>query len=126
MLIHLLFFKTKTHENYKRHSNPHYAFLSFKHGWAAITNNASPEEAEMFTQIGITKPLSMVIGVLSFGVGVMVLFPKTFFIGNVVNAAIILLIMALSLKAGNMKTALIEIPFLLMPLVMTYLGHPLK
>lgn len=33
------------------------AFLSFKHGWAAITNNASPEEAEMFTQIGITKPL---------------------------------------------------------------------
>lgn len=102
------------------------AFLSFKHGWAAITNNASPEEAEMFTQLGINKPLSIVIGIVSFAVGVMVLFPKTFFIGNVVNAVIILFIMALSLKAGNMKTALIEIPFLLMPLVMIYLGHPFK
>jgi hypothetical protein len=37
-----------------------------------------------------------------------------------------LLIMALSLKTGNLKTALIEIPFLLMPLVMIWLGHPLK
>lgn len=101
------------------------AFLSFKHGWTAITNNASQQEAEMFTRIGITRPLSLITGILSFAVGVMVLFPKTFFIGNVVNAALILLIMALSLKAGNMKTALIEIPFLLMPLVLIYLGHPL-
>lgn len=100
------------------------AFLSLKHGWAAITNNASAAEADMFSQSGITKPLSMVIGILSFGVGVMVLFPKTFFIGNVVNAVLMLLIMALSLKAGNMKTALIETPFLLMTLVMIYLGHP--
>lgn len=102
------------------------AFLSFKHGWSAITNNASPTETEMFTQLGITKSFSMVIGIISFGVGIMVLFPKTFFIGNVFNAIIILLIMALSLKAGNMKIALIEIPFLLMPLVMIYLGHPFK
>lgn len=101
------------------------AFLSFKHGWSAITNNASPQEAEMFTQIGITKPLSTVIGILSFAVGVMVLFPKTFFVGNIVNAVVILLIMALSLRAGNMRIALIEIPFLLIPLLMIYLGHPL-
>ena len=51
---------------------------------------------------------------------------KSFFIANLVNAVTILLIMAFSLRAGNFKTALIEIPFLLMPLVLIYLGHPLK
>jgi hypothetical protein len=37
-----------------------------------------------------------------------------------------LLIMCLALQAGNVKTALIEIPFLLMPLVMIGLRHPFR
>ena len=102
------------------------AFLSFKHGWSGITNTANPEEAKMFTDLGITKQLAMVVSVLSLAVGVMVLFPQTFFIGNVINAVMILLIMALALRVSNIKLALMEIPFLLMPLVLIWLGHPLK
>jgi len=100
------------------------AFLSFKHGWDGLSMKS--ETNEMVTALGISKPVILTISVLSLAVGALVLFPQTFFIGNVLNAMLIVLIMALSLKTGNLKTALIEIPFLLMPLVMIYLGHPLK
>lgn len=101
-------------------------FLSFKHGWAGITNTMKPEEAKMISDLGINKSLLMVISVLSLCICILVFFPQTFFAGNMINAAIILLIMGLALKTGNLKTALIEIPFLLIPLVMIYLGHPLR
>lgn len=100
------------------------AFLSFKHGWEGITMKT--ETNEMIEALGISKSILVVISVLSLGVGVMVLFPQTFFMANLLNALTIVTIMALSLKHGNTKIALVEIPFLLMPLVMIYLGHPLK
>lgn len=100
------------------------AFLSFKHGWDGLSMKS--ETNEMVNVLGISKPVIVTISVLSLAVGLLVLFPQTFFIGNVLNAMLIVLIMALSLKTGNLKTALIEIPFLLLPLVMIYLGHPLK
>src|SRR6267378_176465 len=100
------------------------AFLSFSHGWSGI--NMKPDAVKMFAELQLGKPVIIFIGILSFAVGLLVLFPQTFFIGNVMNAMIILLIMMLSLRVGNFKTALIEIPFLLMPLVLIYLGHPFK
>lgn len=99
-------------------------FLSFRHGWAGIT--MKPETAKMIAELGVNKTLFQVVAVLALAVGVLVLFPATFFIGNLINALTIVLIMALSLNSGNVKTALIEIPFLLMPLVLIWLGHPLK
>jgi hypothetical protein len=101
-------------------------FFSFKHGWSGLTMNLKPEEAEMMTDIGITKPLGYVIGLSTLAVGLLIMFPQTFFVANLLNAFTILLIMALSLKAGNFKIALIEIPFLLLPLVLIWLGHPLR
>ncbi|MBA4852991.1 hypothetical protein [Emticicia sp. BO119] len=100
------------------------AFLSFKHGWDGLSMKS--ETNEMVNALGISKSVIIGISILSLAVGALVLFPQTFFIGNVLNAMLIVLIMALSLKTGNLKTALIEIPFLLMPLLMIYLGHPLK
>ena len=102
------------------------AFLSFKHGWAGVTNSLSPEETKMLSDLGIGKSLMMVISVASLAVGVMVLVPQTFFIGNFLNAVTILLIMSLSLKTGNYKTGLMEIPIFLMPLILIWLGHPFK
>ena len=84
-----------------------------------------PETVSMMEQMGISKQLSVVVSVLTLAGACLVLFPQTFFIGNVLNAGIILLIMCLALHVGNIKTALIEIPFLLMPLVMICLRHPL-
>jgi hypothetical protein len=100
------------------------AFLSFKHGWEGLTNK--PETVNMLTELGIGEIGGKVMSVLTLAVGLLILFPQTFFAGNLLNAAVILLIMALALKTGNLKTALIEIPFLLMPLVMIWLGHPFK
>ena len=100
------------------------AFLSFKHGWEGLT--MKPEAVNMLTELGIGGIAGKIMSVLTLAVGLFVLFPQTFFVGNLLNAALILLIMALSLKVGNLKIALIEIPFLLMPLVLIWLGHPLK
>ena len=98
-------------------------FLNIRHGWAGLM--MKPETVSMMEQMGISKQLSVVVSVLTLAGACLVLFPQTFFIGNVLNAGIILLIMCLALQAGNVKTALIEIPFLLMPLVMICLRHPL-
>lgn len=101
-------------------------YLNFKHGWAGITNNMSPEETKMMADIGIGKNWIMPISILSFAICVLILFPQTFFLSNLINAMLILLIMSMALKAGVTRTALIEIPFLLMPLILIYLGHPFK
>lgn len=102
------------------------AFLSFKHGWAGISNNLNPTEIKMMSDLGIGKSLLMAISIVSLAVGILVLIPQTFFIGNFLNAVSILLIMSLALKTNNYKMILIEIPFLLMPLILIWLGHPLK
>jgi hypothetical protein len=101
-------------------------FLSFKHGWAGVTNTMKPEEAKMISDLGINKSMIMVISFLSLAICLLILIPQTFFIANLINAVTILFIMAMALKTNNIKTALIEIPFLLMPLALIYLGHPLK
>ena len=101
-------------------------FLNVKHSWGGLTNNVTPEESKMFADLGINRTVGIIIAVFTLIAAVLILFPQTFFTGNLLNAAIILSILALSLKTGNIKLALIEIPFLLMPLVMIYLGHPSK
>lgn len=54
------------------------------------------------------------------------LIPRTFFVGNVLNAITIVVIMALALNAGKPRIALIEIPFLALPLILIWLKHPLR
>jgi len=101
-------------------------FLNVKHGWSGLTNRVSPEESKMFADLGINRTMGIILAILTIAAAVLILFPQTFFVGNFLNAAIILFILILALKTENIKLALIEIPFLLMPLVMIYLGHPLK
>lgn len=101
-------------------------YLNFKHGWEALHISNYPEQEKMMSDLGINKTYVPLIGIVSIAVGLIILFPKTFFIGNLMNAFLILTIMALSLKSGNPKIAIIEIPFLIMPLVMIWLKHPFK
>jgi hypothetical protein len=100
-------------------------FLSLKHGWAAI-RPASADQAKMMADLGVSIHLLPYIGGLSIAIGLMLLFPQTYFFSNLINAFIILLVMALSLKAGNLKIALIEIPFLALPLLLVWLKYPFK
>nr|WP_293833312.1 hypothetical protein [uncultured Arsenicibacter sp.] len=101
------------------------AFLSIKHGWDAF-QPANAEQTKMMADLGITRSVIPFVGVLSILIGLMLLFPQTFFIGNLLNAVVILLIMALSLRAGNVRMALIEIPFLALPLLLIWLKYPFK
>ncbi|MGV3461631.1 MAG: hypothetical protein ACO1N9_14375 [Flavobacterium sp.] len=99
------------------------AGLSLKHGWDAF-QPPTPEQATMMANLGITRSMAPFVGVLSIITGLLLLFPRTFFIGNVISAVTILLIMALSLRVGDIRTALIEIPFLSIPLVLIWLKYP--
>ncbi|MCA0228931.1 MAG: hypothetical protein LCH91_00615 [Bacteroidetes bacterium] len=101
------------------------SFLSLKHGWDAF-QPATAEQAKMMADLGITKSFMPFVGALSIIIGLMLLFPQTFFVGNLLNAIVILLIMAFSLRAGNVKMAFIEIPFLALPLLLIWLKYPFK
>lgn len=101
------------------------ALLSLKHGWDAF-QPATAEQAKMMANLGVTKSFMPYFGVFSIALGLMLLFPQTFFLSNILNAIVIVLIMALSLRAGDYKTALIEIPFLAMPMILIWLKYPFK
>ena len=100
--------------------------LILKHGWDGLHIDAHPEQAKMAADIGLGKAGITVLSILNIAVGIAILFPQSFFIANLVHACTLLLIMAFSLREGNYKAALIEIPFLLIPLILIRLGHPLK
>lgn len=101
------------------------AALSVKHGWDAF-QTPTAEQAKMMANLGITPTIMPYFGVFSIVVGLMLFFPQTFFLGNLLNALTIVFIMAMSLRAGDFKTALIEIPFLAMPLILIWLKYPFK
>lgn len=101
------------------------AFLHFRHGWGAF-QQATAEQTRMMSSLGISPSVMPYFGVLSLVLGLTLFFPKTFFWSNLINAVIIVLIMVLSLKAGDYKMALIEIPFLAMPLILIGLKYPFK
>jgi hypothetical protein len=101
------------------------AALSLKHGWDAF-QPPSAEQAKMMANLGVTKSIMPYFGVFSIVVGSMLFFPQTFFISNVLNAMTIVLIMAMSLRAGDYRTALIEIPFLVLPMILIWLKYPFK
>lgn len=100
------------------------AGLNFKHGWDTFNYKKNPATLTMLRELGLGEAWVPVLGVLAIVTGVLLLIPKTFFSGNLLNAISIVLIMALALRAGNYKIALMEIPFLALPLVMIWLTYP--
>jgi len=102
------------------------AALNFKHGWDTFRYKNNPASVKMMSELGINESYIPLLGCTIIIVGILLFFSKTFFIGNLINAMIILIIIALSLKAGNHAIALMEIPFLAMPLIMIWLKYPFK
>jgi hypothetical protein len=100
--------------------------LSFRHGWSALNFKSDSPTAGMMADLHIDKTFVPYLGVFTLLIGVLLLFPKTFFLGNLLNAISILTIMALALHTGHIRIALIEIPFLIMPLVLIWLQYPFK
>ncbi|RXK86096.1 hypothetical protein [Filimonas effusa] len=100
------------------------AGLSFKHGWDTLNYKQHPGSLKMMNELGISASMIPFLGGLTFLVGVLLLIPKTFFLGNLLNAISIVIIMALAVRSGNYKMVLIEIPFLVLPFVMIWLKYP--
>ncbi|CAM4416494.1 hypothetical protein SAMN06265348_11919 [Pedobacter westerhofensis] len=101
------------------------AYFGLSHG-SRTFSKPSAEYLQMMALLGITDTVRVIFGICPILSVILILFPQTFFAGNVLRAVLLLLMMTLALKAGNYKFALIEIPFLAMPLLLIYLGHPLK
>jgi len=100
--------------------------LSFKHAWDTIHYKNNPESVKMMESFGISETFIPYLAAVGLVVGLLLLIPTTFFLGNMLNAFLIVMIMGLALRAGNYRMALIEIPFLVMPLVMIWLKYPFK
>ena len=99
-------------------------FLAVKHGWDTLNYKKHPESLKMMNELGITETMIPFFGGLTLLIGILLLIPKTFFLGNMLNAISIVIIMALAVKAENFKMVLMEIPFLIMPLVLIWLKYP--
>ena len=100
------------------------AGLSFSHGWGSFNYRKNPESFKMMSELGMAEWTMPVFGVSAMSVGVLMLIPKTFFIGNLLNALSVVFIMAMALHVGNIRIALIEIPFLVIPLLLIWLKYP--
>lgn len=99
-------------------------YLAFKHGWETLNYKKHPESLKMMNELGIGEAVIPFFGAATILIGVLLLIPKTFFLGNLLNALSIVVVMALAIRAGNFRMALIEIPFLVMPLAMIWLKYP--
>ena len=100
--------------------------LSFKHAWDTVHYKSNPESVKVMESLGISETFIPYMASAAIAVGVLLLMPYTFFLGNMLNAFLIVMIMGLALRVGNYRIALIEIPFLAMPLVMIWLRYPFK
>lgn len=98
-------------------------FMGLKQGYAMFSGK--PEMLEMFGKWNFSKTAVMTNGGITMLAAVLIVFPKTFLVGNFLMAAGILMIICLHLLDKDLKGAGIEIPFLLLNLVILYLQHPL-
>lgn len=97
-------------------------YMGIKQGWPIIGSKA--EMLGTLSKWGIGETIAPVLGLLTLGAAILVLFPQTFFYGNVITALVIIYVMGSQLIHSDMQSAVFELPFLIMPLVLLYLGHP--
>jgi hypothetical protein len=76
--------------------------------------------------ISLNHPTILIVGFLTCLGAILVVFPPTFFAANFISAAVILYLAAVQSKAQNLRWALVELPFVLLPLLVLYLGYPFK
>jgi hypothetical protein len=100
------------------------AGLSLRHGWAGLTGTLSPAAKKMLQSLGVDPATLSGVSWLNLLVAGLLLFPPTFFADNLLIASIILLLIAYVLCAGHLAMALVEVPFLILPFILIWLGYP--
>ncbi len=100
--------------------------LNFKHAWDSFFYKNNPQSLKMMLEFALPETTFLLFGILAVAGGLLLLFPQTFFWGNVLNALAIVLVMSLALRAGNLAIFFLEIPFLSVPLLLIWLKYPFK
>lgn len=97
-------------------------FMGFRQGYAMVTG--TPEITALFGKWNFPRSGTTIFGAITILSAAMILFPKTYFLGNSILALSILLIICLHLSVKDVKAASIEIPFMVMNLFLIYFGYP--
>ena len=98
--------------------------MGLPHGWRLL--RSTPDQLQATLHLSLGQPTIFLVGALTCMGAVLVLFPQTFFAANVVSGGVIFYLAAAQSHARNARGALVELPFLLLPLLMLYLGYPFK
>jgi hypothetical protein len=98
--------------------------MGLRHGVALV--RSTPAKVLETLHISLSQPTILTIGVLTCVGAILILFPQTFFAANFISAAVVLYLAAVQSKAHNLRGALVELPFVLLPLLVLYLGYPFK
>jgi hypothetical protein len=98
--------------------------VGLRHGVDLI--RSTPAKVLETLHISLSQPTVLTIEIFTCVGAVLVLFPQTFFAANFISAAVVLYLAAVQSKAHNLRGALIELPFVLLPLLLLYLGYPFK
>lgn len=99
--------------------------IGIRHG-LSVFGEPTADQLQRMTEFGIGNSVRIATGVLSIALALLILIPRTFVLGNVLRATMLVTVMIWFALAGDRSAVLVEIPFLLLPLALLYLGHPLK
>ena len=99
------------------------AALSARQGWAML--RGQPAALELLTRLHVARFGQLTLGAAVLLAAALTLLPPTFWLGSFASAGCILLLLSLQLYQRNLAGAAEELPFLLLALLVLYLGHPL-
>lgn len=102
------------------------SFMGIRHGiavWNIKPGDIGPI-AELYKKINFLPFAIKAVAVCTILAAIMILFPQTFLWGNLLNAAIIIVLMGMLLNVRELKHALAELPILIITLIIIYLKHP--
>ncbi|WP_259067349.1 hypothetical protein HDF24_12220 [Mucilaginibacter sp. X4EP1] len=98
-------------------------FMGFKQGAAMIAGK--PESIAIFEKANLNPFWQMLFGAFTMAGAIFILHPQLYKSGNIIMAISILIIICMQLSFKEIKSALIELPFLSLNLLLIYLQYPL-
>jgi hypothetical protein len=98
--------------------------MGLRHGVSLL--RSTPAQIQESLHISLDQPTIRIVGFLTCLGAILVIFSPTFFAANVISSVVILYLAAMQSKAHNLRGALVELPFVLLPLLVLYLGYPFK
>jgi len=103
------------------------AFMSARVGWKGLS--IKPGDTGPFVHIKEKLKLGdnalKVLAVLTIIGGILLLVPQTFLAANILNICLFLFLIVRWLMIRDVKSALSEVPFLIVPVVLIFLKYPL-